>query len=888
MPRSDYFQVHSHSEFSVLDGMGTVDDMVARASKLGHPALALTDHGTMAGSVRLYKACMKEGIAPFPGIEAYVVSDVNDPDARNNRFHLGLLALDYEGYKALVALSSRSFDPERFHRKPLIDFSDLLHLGQTAGDHVAVTTGCYFGLVVQHLLDPGSVSGGERMVKMLRKWFKHVFVEVQNHGVYHDEHNLSDHDVAVMLMDIADQQGLPVVLGQDSHYCEASHQPVHDLMKDICYFGDGEDFHFPGGPYHLASTKAVKRAWSEEEWERIEEGHSHLLDLHALSMPALDKYKFRVPKVSLHPDKTLKRKTEAALHSLGLDIYDQYVKRLKHELSVIAKMEFANYFLMAEDIVYWCKSHGVFVDARGSANGSLVCYLLGVTTIDPIEWECDFDRFLSLDRMKPPDIDMDVEDEARDALIDYVRSKYPTMVQIGSYSRIGVTETLDGEEKGSVYVQYAAAMRRRNGTYTGIEPGHHELLEAMAQLHVRKSAGRHAGGFVIPGEDLAIEDYIPTMLVGGKKGNKATQFTMDDVEDCGYVKLDILGLKTLSTMRRIMELIGKDPVKDGMTWIPFNDKKALTVLRSGIPQNGVFQFEGFSTAKGAKQMKVASTQDAIFCLALFRPAMMMSGMTDRYLAARFSGQRELLHPGVDSIMDATYGVPVFQDQVIQIMRRVGLPFKELNDVLKAVKASNDKIADAEVTFNRVEPMFIRLACSNLGCSALDASHIWQTVMDFSDYGFNRSHATNYGIRAYRMAYLKAHYPVEFMAATLSTWAGTDKESVYVAEARRIGLSIGRPDVNKSDVSWTIDYSGREPMLRKGLVSVKGVGLAAAEAIANERRLNGSYKSPQDFGERLPARPVSGVNDMAKGGDLKGVCLKLYEARAFTSLSYTPS
>lgn len=887
---SDYFPVHAHSEFSWLDGMGSVPDMVERVTKLGQPALALTDHGTMGGTIRLYKACMKAGIAPFPGMEAYVVTDVKDLDARERRFHLGIIALDYEGYQAMVKLSSRSYSDGWFHRKPLIDLSDLMWLGKTAGGHIAITTGCYFGLVVQHLIEPGSTNGGDRMVKMLMTWFKHVFVELQDHGVVHGDGGrfLTDGDVSRELLAIADRMGLPVVLGQDSHYCDASHQPVHNLMKDICYGGDGEDNSFPGGPYHLATTSWLAKKWDPKVWARIEEGHSTLLDLNRVSLPAVDTYKFCVPRVSNFPDKRLAALAKLGLDKMGFTGHPQYEKVVKHELSVIKAMGFANYFLMAWDIAEWCRTHGVFMDARGSANGSLVCYLLNITTIDSVAWDCDFSRFLSLDRKKPPDIDMDVESSARDALIAYVKSKYPTMVQIGSYGRLGITETEDGEEKGSVYVQYAAAMRRKgDGNYYGVQPGHGPILEAMADLDIRKGAGRHAGGFVIPGEGLAIDDYLPTMKVGGKNGHTATQYTMDDVEDCGYVKLDILGVQQLSTMRRVVEMIGKDPIKDGMGWIPNDDKKACAILRSGKVGNGVFQFEGWSTAKGAKTMKVQNTQEAIFCLALFRPAMMQSGMTDRYLAARAAKQRELVHPSVDVVMDDTWGVPVFQDQVIQIMRQVGLPYAELNDLLKAVKASNDKITEyATLTFDRVFPIFVDCAKRNCGCTQSEAENIWRTVMDFSDYGFNKSHATNYGVRAYRMAYLKAHYPIEFMAATLQTWAGvTDKEPKYVSEARAQGISIGRADVNLSDVIWKIDpASGRTNggKLRKGLVSVKGIGESVAFAIVAEREANGPYADIKNFCDRLPAGKVSGTNDLPKGV-LKGSCKVLVESGAMGAL-----
>lgn len=880
---SDYFAVHAHSEYSVLDGMGSVADMVDRVSRLGQPAMALTDHGSMAGCIRLYKECTKAGIAPFPGIEAYVVSDVTEPDGRERRFHLGLLALDFEGYKALVALSSRSNHPDRFHRRPLIDQDDLRTLGKDHGQHVAVTTGCYFGMVVQALLEGDEV--GKRKIAWLQSIFPNLFVEVQNHGITHDD-GTTDAALAMRLLDIAADLGLPVVLGQDSHYCEASHQPVHDLMKSICYFGEDEDAGFPGGPYHLASTGALRRAWSSEQWATIEEGHGHLLDLNRVRLPALDDYRFHVPAVSTTPDSTLKRLAKRGLGDAGFDGHSGYEARVKHELEVVKAKGFANYFLEVYEIVTWCKKQGIFIDARGSANGSLVCYLLGITTVDPIQWSCDFSRFLSLDRAKPPDIDLDVESDRRDDLIDYVRSRHPTMVQIGTYGRIGITETPDGEEKGSVYVQYAAAKRKRYGHYDGIAPEDRPYLEALGDMDVRKSAGRHAGGFVLPGAGLPIEDYIPTMLVGGKKnGHTVTQPTMDDVEDCGYVKLDILGVKQLSTMRRCMELIGKDPVRDGMTWIPDDDKKACTVLRSGVAGNGVFQFEGYSTAIGAKQMKVQNTQEAIFCIALFRPAMMLSGMTDRYLAARASKQREHRgHPAIDRIMDDTWGVPVFQDQVIEMMRVVGLPVDELNALLKAVKASNDKIAEyAQQTFDRVYPIFTRCTMKNLGVDRDTSDRIWQTVMEFSDYGFNRSHATNYGIRGYRMAYLKSHYPTEFMAATLSTWTGTDKEAKYIKEARRTKMVVGRPDVNKSEVLWTSDGPLK---LRRGLLSIKGVGASAAEAIVAERQANGPYADVDDFSARLPAKQVTGVNDLPKG-DLKGTCKVLVEAGAFRSLGVDP-
>ncbi|MCP4451126.1 MAG: PHP domain-containing protein, partial [Planctomycetes bacterium] len=268
--------------------MGTVEDMAARVAKLGQPALALTDHGVMAGGIRLYKECMKQGIAPFPGEEFYLVPDIDahrehngdrkNKDSKQPRYHVGMLALDHVGYKALVELSSRSWTAPRFYYKPLIDFQDLADLSKKAGDHVALTTGCYFGLVVQTLVTKGSKKA-KRVVEMYAKWFPHTYVGIQNHNVVHKHeaaHYGNDEEVSEALLDIADELGLPIVFGQDSHYCEASDQPIHDLMKDVAYRGDSDDLHYPGGPYHLGSTKWLRKR-STVSWSRIEEGHADLL-----------------------------------------------------------------------------------------------------------------------------------------------------------------------------------------------------------------------------------------------------------------------------------------------------------------------------------------------------------------------------------------------------------------------------------------------------------------------------------------------------------------------------------------------------------------------------------------------------------------------------------
>lgn len=887
VPSSAYFPVHAHSEYSYMDGMGSVADMVTKVERMNQPALALTDHGTMAGCIRLYKLCRKAGIEPLPGSEFYLVTDRSDDEAKNNRYHMGMLALNQEGWKAMIKLSSRSYRRDRFHRKPLIDLGDLAELSRHHTDDVAITTGCYFGWIVQsHLRFDRDLDRTAKLVKKLAAWFPNTFVEIQYHGIEHDDNDVSDVELAADLFQLADMTGLPVVLGQDSHYCDSHDQEAHDLMKDICYFGDGEDFSFPGGPYHLASAKWLRKQWTPEYWDRFEEGHSLLLDKANVRLPALDTFKFHVPKMAQNPNRVLRKRAYKLALDKGLVGDQTYMDRIDQELEVIAQMDFSDYFLLIQELLEWCTQEGIIFNVRGSANGSLVCFVIGITKVDPLEWNTDFDRFLSLDRQKPPDIDIDVESDRRQDVIGWVRTKYPTTIHIGTYSRLGFSNAddpyaPDEDRKGSVMVQYMAAKRRQMGAaFDGkVQPGDWDALDKLSELDVRKSPGVHAGGLVVPGDGLPISDYLATMLIPSSE-TTCTQAVMEDVEDAGYTKIDVLGLRSLSTVRRTLDLIGRDPL-EGLDWIPNDDKRACMILRSGVSDNGVFQFEGWSTAKGARQMKVKSTNDAITCLALFRPAMMNSGMTDRYLEARDSNTPEWNPPEVDHLFTDTYGVPVFQEQVLNLMKAVGLSYEDRNDILKAVKASNDKIGEyAVATFDRVHPVFVESAMQTLGVDEDSAEDMWSTVTDFSDYGFNRAHATSYGLMAYRMAYLKAHHSSAFMAALLATWAGTDKEAKYVQEARRMKMSIGRACVNKSDVVWTLDGNG---VLRKGLLSIKGIGESAAECIVEERKANGPYQSAQDMIDRLPARPISGGKNWAKTGAPNGIYKVLMEARALNDV-----
>lgn len=875
-----YWPVHAHSAYSALDGMDSPKDMVARVVELGQPALALTDHGTMGGVVQGYKESKKAGIKFFPGSELYVVRDATDARTKGDRWHMGMMALDLVGYQAMVKLLSRSYQPDRFYRKPLVDLQDFASLAESdLTEHLAVTTGCFSGMVINEWKGEDPVQRAVDMIMLLARWFPNLYVELQNHKITW-EGGVTELDISSDLFDIAQELSLPVVFGADSHYVHREKQPAHDLMKDICYFGDGEDNHFKGGPYHLHSWKEVKKLVPKDWCDAILEGHQDLLDRNKLSIPALDNYKFRVPTmVKKNPTARLAELAQKGIKDKGKELVRVYQDRLAYELDVIEKLGMANYFLLVrEHVTNWCRTNDVIVNVRGSANGSLVCYLIGVTNVDPIKWGTSFDRFLSLDRQKPPDIDFDVDFRGRQRLIEHLRNVFPTITQVGTYSKLGYG---DDDESGSVVTQYMAAMRRKNPRFDGrIDPAHRDALDMLANTLAYKSMGTNAAGLILPGEGFPVADYLPLSRIVSSD-TVVTQFSKDDVEAFGYVKVDILGLRVLQTLNETLVKIGKAP--NEWDWIPLNDPKSCALLRSGRG-TGLFQFEGMATQMGGKELKVRSTKDAILTMACYRPALMNGGQKDLYLANR--GQRKdqqtRLHSLLDPILDDTAGVPLFQEQILETLKAIGMKFVEYNELMGAIKASNGNIRNAAATFDRLMPLFYDL-CEDRGINETEADSIWHAVVGFTDYGFNRAHATSYGLMAYYSAYLKVNYPLEYMASLLDVWGDNkDKTTAYSAEARRLGVRIVRAHVNHSEARWSVDPT-RQNALRKGLVSIPGVGEPTGAVIAAERAAHGPYTSIQDFVDRTPRRPVTGGREWRTKGTLVGVCKLLQDAGALDGL-----
>lgn len=918
--------------------MSKVERIVAKVAKMNQPALAITDHGNMAATVQLYEAAKRHDIKPFPGVEAYLLDPAFDGDltdsSKAGRYHLGLLALSEKGYMALVEAVSKSHTRPRFNRFPRLTLSDLAELGQDYGKHVALTTGCFFGLVQQTLIKQGE-DEAKRMVKMYAEWFPHTIVEVQNHGIEHqpdaDMDVMGDKEIVKAMVRISDELGLPIIATQDAHYTNQNEKTAHALMKRMVYGGIEDEF--PGDSFHVASAEWVAEHYKPKQWARFEQGYEYLLEQHRVKIRPLDNYKIDVPTLTRNPMKQLRNSVEKA-HTAYMAKIGATGKKLKRyqaekdeELSVIEDLGMAGYFLIWDEFVQWCRRQHICVEARGSANGSYITFLLGVTQVDPIEWDCMFERFLSRDRTKPPDIDLDIEDGRRQEALLWLAEHFDS-VQIGTWSALGITINPEtGEERGSVFATYQQGKRRecealawqaeqkqaekeerKPVKYKAVEEGKKMYarnygwmkgipdvrrksekdyigLKKISDMNsVHKSYGVHAGGVLLSGNNVHIEDYIPTMLVASSN-TRVSMYDMDDVEKFGILKMDLLGQTSLAVMRRCQEMIGRDDPTD-FSWIPKDDKQALALLRTGKTDTGIFHFEGYTKSKGGRELGVKSVRDAILVQALYMPGCMdvAPGQTisqkDLYLDRRRDRDaREsvtYLHDAFEKALSPTYGCVVFQEQVIQIMRNMGMSIASVNKFFKVVKDSGK----GAVERNRERMAEVREEFDGL-CEAngVDPDEAWAQTASFVAYGFNKNHATGYGIRSYRTAYLKAHYPVEFMTALLQSWAGRDKEKVYVREVRKMEIPILPPDVNNASGTWALDRKRRA--IRKGLVSIDGVGAKAAQEIADKA----PYESIDDFCNKVNGKIITGAKPWREGDKSKmiGTLGKLNDAGVLDSL-----
>ncbi|HXG62064.1 MAG TPA: DNA polymerase III subunit alpha [Planctomycetota bacterium] len=873
----EFVHLHVHSDYSFLDGACKIQDLVKKVAQLGMRACALTDHGNMFGAIEFYDAALKAGVKPILGMEAYVA-----PGSRLERrevkglkepaYHLTLLVRNEKGYRNLLKLTSASFR-EGFYYKPRMD-KELLarhHEGLIA------LSGCpssEFGRACR----AEDWDRALRVADEYRQIFgpEHFFLEVQNHD-FEDERKLQEGARRA-----ARELGLKLVATNDSHYMARDDAKAHDALLALStgsLVSDPDRLRLPTPEFYVKSPEEMARAFAhlpEALRTTLEVAEQCSLELRfdEIHLPPFD----LPPGYARAVDYLRELSFQGARERYGDPLPEAVSRRLDEELSVMDKMGFASYFLIVWDLRRFARENGVRVGpGRGSAAGSLVGYCLGITSIDPLRYDLIFERFLNPSRKEMPDIDLDFSNEDRGRVIDYIIEKYgrDRVAQIITYGTmkaravlrdvgrvlgvdLKVIDQLAKKIPKVLDITLADALRMEPDLQKALDenPALKEVWEIALRLEGNaRHAGKHASGVVIG--DRPLEDIVPLYV---QDGAVMTQYDMNAITKLGILKVDILGLETLTVLDRAVKLVEKTRGEHvDLGRIPLDDRETFAMLGRGTVK-GVFQLE---TSRGMRElvqkMRPDRIEDLIATIALFRPGPLQSGMVEQYIRCKHGLEPvKSLHPMIDPILKETNGVILYQEQVMRIANvMAGFSMADADGLRKAMGKKIPEI------MARYKEQFIQGAGKN-GVPAEKATEIFDLMAYFAGYGFNKSHSAAYGIVSYQTAYLKAKYPVEYMAALMSCSMGnTDKLAEYIEECRQLGIEVLPPDVNESDLDFKVE--GRR--IRFGLGAVKGVGERAVQGILEARRRLGRFSSLFQFCESLDPRTADrkAVEQLVKCG-----------------------
>ena len=890
MTGQGFVHLHLHTEYSMLDGAARIDDVIDKVAAEGQPAAAITDHGVLYGLVDFSKAARAKGIKPIFGIEAYLTpgSRFDRPPRREDlRYHITLLAVNQAGYHNLIELASRAF-LEGYYYKPRMD-AELL---SEHAEGIIGTTGCLGGHVPQ-LLAPDAY-GEEGNVGVERDYRaaleaaagyqdifgkENFFVEVMDHGIEGERRVLPD------LLSIAREIGAPLLASNDSHYTHASEAEAHDALLCIQTGSKMEDegrFRFQGSGYYVKSAAEMRAQFPDDEFPGacdntllVAERAEVDLELGGIHLPS-----FPVPPGQTEAGYLRDLVLEGARHRYGDPIPAEVLERVSYELRVIEDMGFPAYFLVVWDLIRHAREQGIRTGpGRGSAAGSIVSYCLRITDLDPLEYGLIFERFLNPGRRQMPDIDMDFDERYRGEMIRYASERYGSdhVAQIITFSTIKGRQALRDAARvlGFPYglgdkvakAMPAAILGKEATLQQCLEPpgsdadgtlrdfhtnaaGLRDLYEADPDARrvidtarglegLRRQDSIHAAAVVISPRRLI--EIVPIQQKG-EGAEIVTQYEMHAIEDLGLLKMDFLGLRNLSTIERALELIeantGERPDVDTM---PLDDPAVYSMLSTGDAM-GVFQLEGSGMRALMRNLQPDRFEDLVALISLYRPGPLGAGTHNLY-ADRKNGRApvEYAHPDLEPVLESTYGIFVYQEQVMQAAQiMAGFSMAEA-DALR--KAMGKKIASVMA---EQEEKFVA-GCVAKGHSEQLGRSLFDLISHFAGYGFNKSHAAGYAVVAYQTAWLKAHYPAEYMAALLTaSKRDKDRTALYLNECRQMGVRVLVPDVNRSES----DFVATDGAVPFGLSAIRNVGEAVVEMIAAERRKNGPFAGFQDFVDRV--------------------------------------
>ncbi|MGE5455370.1 MAG: DNA polymerase III subunit alpha [Methylocystaceae bacterium] len=867
-----FVHLHNHSEYSLLDGAARVKALVARAKEMGMPAVALTDHGVMYGVMDFYKEAIKVGIKPIIGCEVYVAPRSRlDKQARldDSQNHLVLLARNLEGYRNLTELVSRAY-LEGFYYKPRVDH-ELLERYCTG---LIASSACLNGEIPELLL-AGKSEEAEHRASYYHELYGdgNFYLEVQDHGIPEQK------GVNEQLFTLGKKLSLPIIASNDVHYLYREDAFIQDVLLCIQTgksVNDTNRMRFSGQEFYLKTA---------QEMGHLFPGHPEVLanTLQVASRCELtfDFSQFLLPRFITSDQETpanyLRRLAYAGLPQRYPNAGRDVTERLEYELGVIEQMGFCEYFLIVQDLVSWSKQHDIPVGpGRGSAAGSLVSYLLGITAIDPLQYGLIFERFLNPERVSMPDIDVDFCFEKRDRVIDYIVERYgqdrvAQIITFGtmaakaairdvgrvldySYGEVDAIAKMVPQVLGMNLDKALESSKDLAQAYESRDEVRRLVDTARALEGMPRHASVHAAGVVIGPEPLTHILPLQKMV----DGHVVTQFAKETVEEIGLLKMDILGLRTLTVIDRTLKLLANSRgVVIDLEQIPLADE-AVYHLLSRADTTGVFQLESDGLRRILTEMKPSCFEDIIAVIALYRPGPLGSGMVEDFIERKHGRlAMEYAHPLLEPILRETYGVILYQEQVMSIAGRLaGFTMGEADSLRRAMgKKKPQEIA-------RVRDKFVDGAALHAIEPAL-ASSIFDLMESFAGYGFNKSHSAAYALISYQTAYLKAHYPVEYMCAFLSSVIDNqDRVTFYIKECQQAGIQILPPDINASQESFAVSNGA----IRFGLGAIKNLGVAAVRSIM-EARLAGSFASLFDFCSRVDARQLNkrSLENLVLGG-----------------------
>ncbi|WOO35176.1 DNA polymerase III subunit alpha [Anaerocolumna sp. AGMB13020] len=866
-----FTHLHLHTEYSLLDGSGKIKEMVARVKELGMDSMAITDHGVMYGVIDFYKACLAEGIKPIIGCEVYVAPGSRldrEAGASDERYyHLILLAENNTGYQNLMKIVSTGF-LEGFYYRPRVDHEIL----KQHSEGLIALSACLAGEVANYIRK-GFYEEGKRAALDYQEIFGegNFFLELQDHGITEQA------DVNQGLLRMNKETGIPLVATNDVHYTMESDAQAHDILLCIQTqkkVSDENRMRYEGGQYFIKSEDEMKRLFpyaleALENTYKIGQRCNVNIEFGEYKLP-----KFDVP-AGYTALEYLKKLCYEGLVERYPTNYEELLERLNYEIDTIENMGFVDYFLIVGDFIKYARDNDISVGpGRGSAAGSIVSYSLGITNIDPIKYSLLFERFLNPERLTMPDIDIDFCYERRQEVIDYVVRKYgkDRVVQIVTfgtmaaravirdvgramdlgYARVDTVAKMIPMELGITIGRALEINRELKNLYDSDEEIRYLLDMSLRLEGLPRHTSMHAAGVVI--SKAPVVEYVPVSRASDE--SVTTQFTMTTLEELGLLKMDFLGLRTLTVIQNAVRLINKKR-KNGeildIEKVDYDDSAVYAMIASG-KTDGVFQLESSGMKSFMKELKPRNMEDIIAGISLYRPGPM--DFIPKYIKGKNNEDNISYECSqLESILSPTYGCIVYQEQVMQIVRELaGYSFGRSDLVRRAMSKKKASVMEKErknfVYGNEEEGV---PGCISNGIAEEVANHIFDEMTDFAKYAFNKSHAAAYAVVSYQTAYLKCYYPVEFMAALLtSVMDNAGKVSEYIFTCRQMGIKILPPDINEGDAAFSVS----DGSIRYGLSAIKGLGRPVIDSVVKIREQGGAFTSLKDFAERLSGKEVN--------------------------------